>query len=42
MTRYFREGRNAVWGGFTLGATIGFIIAIIFWILTGLLQEKCS
>jgi uncharacterized membrane protein len=25
---YFRRGRNAVWGGFTAGIIIGFIIAL--------------
>ena len=27
---FFWRPRNAVWGGFTLGAIIGFIIAIFF------------
>ncbi len=25
---YFRRGRNAVWGGFTAGAIIGFIVVL--------------
>jgi len=28
---YFRRGRNALWGGFTLGLIIGFIIAIFLY-----------
>lgn len=26
---YFRKGRNAVWGGLTIGAIVGLIIAVI-------------
>jgi len=35
---YFRRGRNALWGGLTIGVIIGFVIALFFgfnWYIVG-------